>query len=131
MVTNTKSADMAKKTGWNGLGLFNYGAGLWGNNVVWSLHFVWGTPTDVISVKRPDGYYTLLDKLLATSDLKSKDELAQQTVKMLYDDVTMICFYVTGPTFVERPGINGIDHHESGIKFWWDPGKVWLDKSVR
>jgi ABC-type transport system substrate-binding protein len=73
----------------------------------------------------------LLNKTLATEDVKAREDLVKQMLKMVYDDAMVLPLYYTGPTFAEKSGVNGIDHLTSGTKFWWDPGKVWIAKSAR
>jgi peptide/nickel transport system substrate-binding protein len=131
VVGSAKMAEMLQKTGWDGEGFFIMAAGCWGNSSLWSLNFLFGTTWDQLSVQRPDGFFDQLKKTQSAEDVKTREENLRQLLKLVYDEAMVFPFYSTGPTFAEKKGVNGIDHFTSAVKFWWDPGKVWISKSAR
>ncbi|MBI4296449.1 MAG: hypothetical protein HY667_04965 [Chloroflexi bacterium] len=125
--TWTKHTEI-RRTGYTGL--FLMAGGQEGGDVIsnWNRHLSWTKPgMGHVSTKRPAEWDSLFQKLLVTYDEKTQSEIGKRMSMVAYETVWAIPFYASAYLNAQIAGVH--DYREEG-KYWWDSGRVWLEKKL-
>jgi peptide/nickel transport system substrate-binding protein len=78
------------------------------------------------SVKRPDGYYDLIDQALATREMEPEKE--QAVINLLYDDVTCIPVYYSPVPYALPDSVHDTGYLTLSNSLFYTPEKTWMSK---
>jgi peptide/nickel transport system substrate-binding protein len=115
-----------RNTGWKNTLLYVHG--VYGQPFEYYTYRTWGRVwKDYVSVARTEGFYDLIDSMVAQTDAEARKPMMEQLVKAVHDDVTVIPLVTWDQIDAVSPKIHDIDiYTEHMIR--WHIHKMWKGK---
>ncbi|MFC1532439.1 ABC transporter substrate-binding protein [Thermodesulfobacteriota bacterium] len=80
------------------------------------------------SLKRPDGFFELLNEALTADDFESQKAANQKVITKIFEEAMVIPYYTFDRCVILRKGVNDTGFLTSGQLSMWRPDNAWLSK---
>jgi peptide/nickel transport system substrate-binding protein len=131
IIASVDFADMGRYTSLRNTGWKNtlfYVHGVYGQPLEYYTYRTWGRVwKDYVSVARPEGFYDLIDKMVAETDAATRKPMLEQLVKLVHDDATLIPLVTWEQVGAISPRVHDIDLYQEHM-IRWHIHKTWLSK---
>lgn len=131
ITANVEFADMGKytslrNTGWKNTLLYVHG--VYGQPLEYYTYRTWGRVwKDYASVARSEGFYDLIDAMVAETNAKTRAPMMEQLVRMIHDDATLIPLVTWEQVGAISPKVHDMDLYQEHM-IRWHIHKTWLSK---